>query len=58
MRTLSTVLIVLAVIGLLTGLAVRSMKGGFLGDPVFYWRGSIALLTVAIALLLIQIRNK
>jgi hypothetical protein len=34
------------------------LLGGLPSDPVFYWRGSMALLTVAIAVLLIQIRNK
>jgi hypothetical protein len=52
------VLIILATLGLLIGLIIRLVKGGFLGDPVFFWRGSMALLAVAIALLLIQIRSK
>lgn len=58
MRMLSNFLIILAAVGLSIGLAMRLVKGGFLGDPVFFWRGSMALLTVAIALLLMQIRNK
>lgn len=58
MRMLSNFLIILAALGLLIGLAVRLVKGGFLGDPVFFWRGSMALLTMAIALVLVQIRNK
>lgn len=58
MRMLSNLLIILAALGLLIGLAVRLVKGGFLSDPVFFWRGSMALLMLAIALLLIQIRNK
>ncbi len=58
MRVLSNLLIILAALGLLIGLAVRLVKGSFLGDPVFFWRGSMALLMLAIALLLIQIRNK
>lgn len=58
MRMLSNFLIILAALGLLIGLAVRIVKGGFLGDPVFFWRGSMALLTMAIALVLVQIRNK
>ena len=57
MRMLPNVLVILAAAGLVIGLVVR-LLGGFPGDPVFYWRGSMALLTVAIALLLIQIRNK
>ncbi len=58
MRMLSNLLIVLAALGLLIGLGIRLTKGGFLGDPVFFWRGSMALLAIAITLLLIQIRNK
>ncbi len=58
MRMLPNVLIILATLGLLVGLIIRLVKGGFLGDPVFFWRGAMALLAIAIALLLIQIRNK
>ncbi len=58
MKMVSNLLIVLAALGLLVGLAIRLIKGGFLGDPVFFWRGSMALLAVAMALLLVQIRNK
>ena len=58
MKMLANLLIILAALGLLIGLAVRLVKGGFLGDPVFFWRGSMALLTMAIALVLVQIRNK
>ncbi len=58
MRMLSNLLIILAALGLLIGLAIRLTKGGFLADPVFFWRGSMALLAVAIALLLVEIRNK
>ena len=58
MRTVSNVLIILAALGLIIGLGIRLVKGGFLGDPVFFWRGSMALLTMAVALLLVQLRNK
>ena len=58
MRWLPNFLVILAAIGILLGLAVRLAKGGFLGDPVFFWRGSVALLAVSIAITLIQIRNK
>jgi hypothetical protein len=58
MRWLPNFLVILAAIGILLGLGVRLIKGGFLGDPVFFWRGSMALLTVSIAITLIQIRNK
>ena len=58
MRWLPNLLIVLGSIGILLGLAVRLMKGGFLADPVFFWRGSVALLAISIAITLIQIRNR
>ena len=60
MRRVPDVLVGLASAGILIGLGVRLLKtgGGFLGDPVFFWRGSIALLAVSIAVTLIQIRNK
>jgi hypothetical protein len=58
MRWLPNVLVILASIGILLGLAVRLIKGGFLADPVFFWRGSVALLAVSIAITLIQIRDK
>jgi hypothetical protein len=64
MKTLPHYLIVLAAVGTLIGLAVRLVQSAsgvlrpaFL-DPVFYWRGAIALLMFAVAVLLIQIRNK
>jgi len=57
MRMLPNVLVILAAAGLVIGLVVR-LLGGPPSDPVFYWRGSMALLTLAIAVLLIQIRNK
>jgi hypothetical protein len=58
MRWLPNFLVILATIGILLGLGVRLIKGGFLSDPVFFWRGSVALLAVSIAITLIQIRNK
>lgn len=58
MRMLSNLLIILAALGLLIGLGIRLVRGGFLSDPVFFWRGSMALLMLAIAIVLIQIRNK
>ena len=58
MRWLPNLLVILAAIGILLGLGVRLIKGGFLGDPVFFWRGAVALLAVSIAITLIQIRNK
>jgi hypothetical protein len=58
MRWIPNFLVILATIGVLLGLGVRILKGGFLGDPVFFWRGSMALLVISIAITLIQIRNK
>ena len=58
MRWLPNLLVILAAIGILLGLAVRLTTGGFLGDPVFFWRGSLALLAVSMAITLIQIRNR
>lgn len=58
MRWLPNFLVILATIGILLGLAVRLIRGGFLADPVFFWRGAMALLVIAIAITLIQIRNK
>ncbi len=51
-------LVILATLGILLGLGVRLINGGFLGDPVFFWRGAVALLAISIAITLIQIRNK
>jgi len=58
MRWIINLLTLLAVLGLAIGLGIRLVKGGFLGDPVFFWRGSMALLMVSATLLLVQIRNK
>jgi hypothetical protein len=64
MKTLPNFLIALAAAGTAVGLVVRLvlsasgvMRPAFL-DPVFYWRGAIVLLMFAVAILLIQIRNK
>ena len=64
MKTLSNTLAILGALGLLIGLIVRlvqSVEGGIRPawlDPIFFWRGSVALLLLAITVLLIQIRNK
>ncbi len=64
MKTLPHYLIALAAAGTAIGLVVRlaqSVTGvarpAFL-DPVFYWRGAMVLLMFAVAMLLLQIRNK
>ncbi len=58
MRMLPNIFTILAALGLLIGLVVRLMKGGLMGDQLFFWRGSLALLGLAIAVTLLQIRNK
>lgn len=64
MKRLTNVLAILGALGLLIGLMVRlvqSAEGGIRPawlDPVFFWRGSVALLLLAITVILIQIRNK
>jgi hypothetical protein len=58
MRWVPSVLVILATIGILVGLAIRLIKGGLFSDPVILWRGSLALLAVSIAITLIQIRGK
>ncbi len=58
MKWLPNFLVIVAALGLLLGLGIRLVKGGFLGDPVFFWRGALALLAVSIAIILIQIRDK
>ena len=58
MRNLPAILVWLASAGVLIGLGVRLYKGGFAADPVFFWRGAMAMLAIAIAVTLIQIRDK
>jgi hypothetical protein len=64
MKQLPNVLLILAAVGIAIGLAVRLVqtasgvvRPAFL-DPVFYWRGAMALLTIGILIVLIQIRDK
>jgi len=58
MKWLPNSLVIVAALGLLLGLAIRLASGGVRGDPVFFWRGSVALLAVSMAITLIQIRDK
>jgi hypothetical protein len=58
MRWLPNSLVILAAVGLLVGLGIRLVKGGLLADQLFFWRGSLALLVLSIAVSLIQLRNK
>ena len=64
MKQLPSVLMIVAAAGIGIGLAVRLVqtasgvvRPAFL-DPVFYWRGAMALLTIGILIVLIQIRDK
>jgi len=64
MKKLPNILVIVAAAGLGIGLIVRLVqtatgvvRPAFL-DPVFYWRGAMALLTIAIVIVLIQIRDK
>ena len=64
MKALAKYLIAVAALGTLLGLAIRlvqsitgTMHSAFT-DPVFYWRGAMVLLMFAVALTLIQIRDK
>ena len=50
MRWVPSFLIIMATLAILLGLAVRLIKGGFLADPVFFWRGAVALLAISIAI--------
>ncbi len=64
MKQLPGFLLILAAVGLGIGLIVRLIqtaagvvRPAFL-DPVFYWRGAMAMLAIAIVIVLIQIRDK
>ncbi len=64
MKRLPSLLIILAAAGIVIGLVIRLVQSasGYvkpaLLDPVFYWRGAVALLLFAIVIVLIQIRNR
>jgi len=64
MKQLPGLLLIVAAISLGIGLVVRLIqtasglvRPAFL-DPVFYWRGAMAFLAIAIVVVLIQIRDK
>jgi len=64
MKQLPIILLIVAGASLSVGLMIRLIqtasglvRPAFL-DPVFYWRGAMALLTIAIVIVLIQIRDK
>ncbi len=64
MKQLPSILLIVAAASLGIGLVVRLIQSAtgvvrpaFL-DPVFYWRGAMAFLAVAIVIVLIQIRDK
>ena len=64
MRGLVNALVMLAVVGFVVGLVLRTTAGDLvsqrpqLADPVFYWHGAIALLALAVLILLISPRKK
>jgi hypothetical protein len=58
MQRIPNLLVILAAVGLLVGLVIRLTKGGLIADQLFFWRGSLALLVLSIAMSLIQLRNK
>ena len=63
-RGLVNALVVLAVVGFAVGLVLRVTAGDLvaarpaLADPVFYWRGAIVLLALAVLILLISPRKR
>ncbi|MHB8654521.1 MAG: hypothetical protein ACYDA9_11640 [Terriglobia bacterium] len=64
MKQLPGLLLIVAAVSLGIGLVVRLIqtasglvRPAFL-DPVFYWRGAMAFLAIAIVIVLIQIRDK
>ena len=64
MKKLPIILMIVAGASLSVGLLVRLVqtatglvRPAFL-DPVFYWRGAMAFLALAIVIVLIQIRDK
>ena len=64
MKQLPGVLLIVAAVTIGIGLVVRLVqtasglvRPAFL-DPVFYWRGAMALLTLAMVIVLIQIRDR
>ena len=63
MKNLPNLLTIVAAVGIGVGLVVRLIQSfsgvvrpAFL-DPVFYWRGGMALLLFAVVIVLIQIRD-
>lgn len=64
MKKLPGILLILAAVGIGVGLIIRLVQtaSGYVRpaflDPVFYWRGAMALLAIAVTILLIQIRDR
>ena len=64
MRGLVNALVMLAVLGFVVGLVLRTTAGDLmsarpeLADRVFYWRGAIVLLALALLILLISPKKK
>jgi hypothetical protein len=63
-RGLVNALVILAVLGFVVGLVLRMTAGDLVSqrpefaDPVFYWRGAIVLLGLAVLILLISPKKK
>jgi hypothetical protein len=64
MKKLPIILLIVAGASLSVGLVIRLVqtasglvRPAFL-DPVFYWRGAMAFLAIAVLIVLIQIRDK
>jgi len=60
MQQIINLLLILAVLAFLAGTAARFFSGGMLlgNEAVVYWRGAMGFLAFAIALILIQIRDR
>lgn len=58
MKQLINVLILLAAAAFLLGVVGRVANTEIIWQPEVYWRGAVGLLAFAIALTLIQIRDK
>jgi hypothetical protein len=60
MKQTTNILLILAVLAFLVGTLARFFSGGVLlgNEAVVYWRGAMGFLAFAIALILLQIRDR
>ena len=60
MKQTTNILLILAVLAFLVGTLARFLSGGVLmgNEAVVYWRGAMGFLAFAIALILLQIRDR